>query len=92
MLSLKQLNDVCLIYQGAQECRYLAHDDQNPQNCICLKKVTAKKDIIDKQVDKFIEKAKANGQDPYQMNRGLGNNCKGYVPLKNAKQGYDVTP
>jgi hypothetical protein len=55
-----------------------------------LKKVAAKKDAIDKQVDKFIDKARRNGQDPYAMNRPLGNNCKGYPALTTKKQGYDV--
>lgn len=90
MLSLKQLTDVCLNLQGAKQCRYLGYDDSSVGVCICFKKVSGKKDIIDKQVTKFIEKAKANGQDPDNMGRPLANNCKGYPPLKTIKQGYDV--
>lgn len=89
MLSLKQLQDVCLSLQGSNECRYLASDGTT-NNYVCLKKVAAKKDAIDKQVDKFIDKARRNGQDPYAMNRPLGNNCKGYPALTTKKQGYDV--
>jgi hypothetical protein len=89
MLTLPQVRDVCLNFQGADQCRYLSYDDQTGVQ-ICLKKVQAKKDIIDQQVKKFIEKAKANGQDPRQMGRALGDNCKGYPPLKTKKQGYDI--
>lgn len=89
MLTLPQVRDVCLSYQGADQCRYLSYDDTTG-NQICLKKVAAKKDIIDKQIKKFIEKAVAQGQDPKQMGRALGDNCKGYPPLKTVKQGYDI--
>ncbi len=89
MLSLPQVKDVCLNWQGADQCRYMSYDDQTGGQ-ICMKKVAAKKDIIDKQVKKFVDKAKANGQDPKQMGRALGDNCKGYPPLKTKKQGYDI--
>lgn len=89
MLSLPQIKDVCLNWQGADQCRYLSYDDATGSQ-ICMKKVAAKKDIIDKQAKKFIEKSKANGQDPKQMGRALGDNCKGYPPLKTKKQGYDI--
>jgi len=89
MLTLPQVRDVCLTMQGADQCRYLSYDDQTGVQ-ICLKKVPAKKDIIDRQVDKFIEKAKQQGQDPKHMGRALGDNCQGYPPLKTKKQGYDV--
>lgn len=89
MLSLPQVRDVCLSYQGADQCRYLSYDDVTGGQ-ICLKKVSAKKSIIDTQTKKFVEKAKAQGQDPKQMGRALGDNCKGYPPLKTIKQGYDI--
>ena len=89
MLTLPQVRDVCQNYQGADQCRYLSYDDQAGVQ-ICLKKVSAKKDIIDKQVQKFIDAAKKNNQDPRQMGRALADNCKGYPPLKTVKQGYDV--
>lgn len=80
---------MCLNYQGAKQCRYLSYDDTTG-NQICLKKVPGKKDIIDKQVQKYVDKAKANGQDPAHMGRALGDNCKGYAPLKHKPQGYDI--
>lgn len=86
---MKQLDDVCLRYKGTQECRYLARDDQNPGVFVCLKQVAAKKAIIDTQVKKFVEKAKANGQDPTVMGRALGDNCKGYPNFRRLVQGYD---
>lgn len=89
MLSLPQLKDVCLSSQGASQCRYLSYDDMSGSQ-ICLKKSSGKKKIIDAQVKKFIEKAKDQGQDPTQMGRAIGDNCKGYYPLKTIKQGYDI--
>ena len=89
MLTLRQLVDVCLVNQGGEQCRYLSFD-MTTGNRVCLKKVAAKKAIIDDQVAKFIEKAKANGQDPSQMGRAIGDNCKGYPPFKTIQQGYDV--
>lgn len=89
MLTLPQVRDVCLTFQGASQCRYLSYDDQAGVQ-ICLKKVPAKKDIIDQQVKKFVEKAKTNGQNHMQMGRAIGDNCQGYYPLKTVKQGYDV--
>jgi hypothetical protein len=88
MLSLKQVTDVCMRYQGAQECRYLKVDLASG-GCLCHKQVAASKKVIDEQVQKFVDKAKANGQDPYAMHRPLGNHCKGYPPLKTVTQGYD---
>jgi hypothetical protein len=89
MLSLPQVRDVCLSGQGADECRYL-HYDTGTANRVCLKKVPGRKEIIDDQIDKFIAKAKAAGQDPTQMLRPLADNCKGYPSLKHKLQGYDV--
>lgn len=89
MLSLPQVRDVCLSYQGALQCRYLSYDNVSGAQ-VCLKKVSSKKNIIDEQVKKFIEKAKIQGQDPDQMGRALGDNCKGYPPFKKMKQGYDI--
>lgn len=88
MLSLKQVTDVCMRYQGALECRYLKVDMAS-NDCLCHKQVAASKKTIDEQVQKFVDRAKANGQDPHAMHRPLGNNCKGYPPLRTVTQGYD---
>lgn len=92
-LSPAQLQDVCLLYQGAKQCRYLSTDDSTG-TFICMKQVAKKKQQIDTQVDKHIANAKANGQDPMQMGRaiGTGNGCKGYLPLRMVEQGYDKNP
>ncbi len=89
MLTLPQVRDVCLSNQGADQCRYLSYDDATGVQ-ICLKKISAKKLIIDTQVIKFVQKALTQGQNPKHMGRALGDNCKGYTPLKIVKQGYDV--
>lgn len=89
MLSLRQLQDVCLQYQGSKECRYLGRDTGTGVS-VCLKQVAAKKAAIDKQVDKFVEQCKKSGQDPAAQHRALANNCQGYPPLPRVQQGYDV--
>lgn len=92
-LSPAQLKDVCLQHQGAGQCRYLAADDATGA-MICLKLVPKKKDQIDAQVAKFVNTAKANGQDPDQMGRAIGRGagCQGYLPLRVVTQGYDQKP
>lgn len=88
-LTLKQLNDVCLMNQGSDQCRYLAEDDQGKFYCI---KLTSKKAAIDKEVDEFKKKQKSMGVDPVGLGHPLGDNCKGYTFFRHKTQGYDVAP
>lgn len=90
MLSQKHLTDVCMHHSGAKACRFLATDDVDPSICFCIKKVAAKQQIINLQVDKFIKKVQADGRDPMAQSRPLGDNCKGYPALRTVKQGYDI--
>jgi hypothetical protein len=89
MLSLPQVRDVCLSNNGAQQCRYLSFDSSSGAD-LCIKKVSAKKAVIDSQVKKFIEKAVSQGQEPKDMGRAIGDNCKGYPSFKAILQGYDI--
>lgn len=89
MLTLPQIKDVCMTWQGYEQCRYLNHDASSG-NSYCVKKVPGRKAIYDDQVKKFVANAKANGQDPKALGRPLGDNCRGYPPLKLVKQGYDI--
>jgi len=90
MLSLKQLTDVCLCYEGTSErCRYLEQDDDDWSTFFCVKLIPKKRDDIDEQIDEFLEKCKKSGKDPEKENIPLGDNCKGYLKLRHAQQGYD---
>lgn len=84
-----QLKKICLLGQGADQCRYLAFDDD--AGChICYKQVEAKRRAIDKHCQKFIADAARMGMRPEQMGRPLANNCQGYPPFRTVPQGYDA--
>ena len=88
-LSLKQLQDVCMLYSGtSRRCRYLTQDDNDLTKWYCLKK-TSKKADIDDEVMEFLKDAKKKGMDPRRQPVPLGDNCDGYLPLKHLEQGYD---
>ena len=88
MLSLKQLEHKCMLYQSADQCRYLDMDQQAGVY-VCKKKSIDKK-TIDKVKDQFIKKCKASNVDPYTMHEPLGDNCAGYPVLLTRPQGFDV--
>ena len=87
MLTLKQVEDVCLWGQSSDQCRHLAEDDYGKFYCI---KKTAQRAEIDKEVSEFIAKQKTQGADPYQSGIPLGDHCQGYLFLRHKSQGYDV--
>lgn len=88
-LSLKQIQDVCLIYSNdSRKCKYLAQDDSNPSVWYCLKK-SSKKSEIDDETNDYINDLKKKGQDPKKQGTPLGDNCDGYPILRYIKQGYD---
>lgn len=88
-LSLKQLQDVCLLHYGDHRCcRYLAQDDSNPDKWYCLKK-TSKKAEIDDEASDYIKEQRKKGLDPTKQGYPLGDNCEGYPILKYIEQGFD---
>lgn len=88
-LSLKQIQDVCLIYANdSRKCKYLAQDDSNPSVWYCLKK-SSKKSEVDDETNDYINDLKKKGQDPRKQGTPLGDNCDGYPILRYIKQGYD---
>jgi len=90
MLSLKQLQDVCLCHDGTFErCRYLEQDEDDWSTFFCVKLVPKKRADIDEQIDQFVEKCHKLGKDPTKENIPLGDNCKGYLKLRAVQQGYD---
>lgn len=93
-LTEKHAQDICCCYSGGKCCRYLSTEYKAGAvggiRYLCLKLVPAEKARIDKESDEFIKQAKKNGQDPRQMGRPLGDNCKGYIYLKYKRQGYNL--
>lgn len=88
-LSLKQLQDVCLIYSnGSSKCKYLAQDDSNASVWYCLKK-SSKKAEVDDETNDYLKDLKKKGVDPRKQGTPLGDNCDGYPILRYIKQGYD---
>lgn len=89
MLSLKQLQDYCLLYNtNSRKCRYLAQDDDDASKYYCLKLSSKRSDIDDETADHFKE-SKNKGIDPYSQGNPLGDNCSGYPILKHIDQGHD---
>lgn len=88
-LSLKQLQDVCMIYNQSNQCRYLRQDVQNYNNWYCVKLKQAEKDKVDIKVQKMLAEAKQNGLKPDQSGVAYSDNCAGYPLLKHIEQGYD---
>jgi hypothetical protein len=88
MLTLRQIEDICLVDEGANQCRYLAEDSNS--NFYCIKK-TGKKPLIDAEVEEFKKKQKSLGLDPKTLGVPLGDNCQGYIFFRHKTQGYDVS-
>jgi hypothetical protein len=90
-LTQKQLKDVCFVWGGSQQCRYLDEDQDAQGNVVHVcKKLSIYKGIIDDEVNEFFRDVKKNGQDPFAQGVPLGDNCQGYIALKAKPQGYDV--
>jgi hypothetical protein len=90
MLSLKQLQDVCLVHGGSQQCRYLFQDDNQWDRWYCKKKRPVEKAKIDKKADEMVAECLKKKVDPDKHGFPLGDNCAGYPVLKTVPQGYDV--
>ena len=90
-ITKKHLKDVCCIGDGNIQCRYLDEDlNDNGQVVYLCKKLSPDKNIIDLELLDFFNTMKKSGQDPYNQNVPLGDNCSGYIVLKTKPQGYDV--
>ena len=88
MLTLKQLEYVCLYSSGSEQCRYL-DQDIGTGNYVCKKK-SADKTVIDKNVSSILDKCKKSNIDPDTLGYALGDNCSGYHLLVTIPQGFDV--
>lgn len=90
-LTNRHLQDVCFIFGGTNQCRYLDEDtDDKGQIIHVCKKMSPSRKIVDEEVDEFFATMRKSGQDPTQQGVPLGDNCKGFIVLKTKPQGYDV--
>lgn len=90
MLSLKQLQDVCLYNDNSSlKCRYLGQDENDYTKYYCAKKLASSAHDIDAELDDYIKNLTAKGKDPTKENIPLGDNCQGYPLLRHIEQGYD---
>ena len=93
MLSLKQLQNVCMAYSGdAKQCRYLEQDDTDGSKWYCRKSRKEDRAKIDKKLSEVVADFKKRKIDPTKQGIPLGDNCTGYPFLKHIPQGYDQKP
>ena len=90
-LTKDQLNDVCLIYGGHMQCKYLdeAKNDKGEVVHVC-RKLTAERLAIDIELEDILEDFDRKGLKHDSQGIPLGNNCSGYQALPNVEQGYDL--
>lgn len=86
-LTKKQVNDVCNVYGGAMQCRYLAVNGQGGNHCI--KKNKKLKAAIDKKTENYIKEEKKHGNNPWSGYTPIydGGTCKGFIMLSKLPQG-----
>jgi hypothetical protein len=89
-LTKRQIDDVCLLNKGAQQCRYLGEDDYNGKSIYVCGRLAPEAAIIDEDAEDFIVRANKAGEDPNASGQPLSINCPGYLLLKAKKQGYDA--
>ena len=89
-LSLKQLQDVCLLYDQEGQCRYLRQDVQTYDKWYCVKQKKIEKAKVDNKVDEMMLDCAQKGIDPSDTGVPFNDNCDGYPILKYVEQGYDV--
>jgi hypothetical protein len=90
MLSLRQINDVCLGQDETyRRCRYLAQDETDSSKYYCCK-LSSKAKELDDEIDSYLKDCKKRNYDPRKDNLPLGDNCQGYVIFRELLQGYDV--
>lgn len=89
MLSEKHLKDVCLLYdQTCKKCRYLSQDEMDYNKFHCLK-LSGEAAEIDEEIEEFFQECKNKNKNPYAEDLPLGDNCAGFLVLRNIEQGYD---
>jgi hypothetical protein len=88
-ISKKHLHHVCMVDNGSQTCRYLYNDDLDNDKWYCQKLRPIEKNKIDEDLQVFLKDCKKRKINPKKLEKPQGDNCKGFILLKNIKQGYD---
>lgn len=88
-LSKKQVKDVCLFNCGSKSCRYLTTDELDSSKFYCLKLRPIEKNKIDDSIEQLMSDCKKRKINPKSIGKAMGDNCEGFLLLKNVKQGYD---
>lgn len=90
-LTIKQLNDVCLLHKGPRQCSYLEDEvDHGKIIYWCSKLSPPDKKVVEEEMEEFLDDCKKFGKDPLKEDVPMGDNCKGFLPFKNKPQGYDL--
>jgi hypothetical protein len=89
-LSKNHVKNVCLLNCGSKTCRYLHNDEFDSSKFHCLKLRPIEKNKIDEATENFIANCKMKKINPKLIDKPIGNNCEGFLLLRNIKQGYDV--
>jgi hypothetical protein len=89
MLSLKQIQDICLSDDTThRRCRYLSQDENDDSKFYCMK-LSSKAQDIDSEITNYLVECQKRNRDPLKENLPLGDNCSGYPMLRHLEQGYD---
>lgn len=90
MLSLKQIEHVCLGGDNThRRCRYFSQDENDHTKFYCLK-LCSKANDIDEEINSYLTECQKRNKNPLDENFPLGDNCAGYPILRHIEQGYDV--
>lgn len=87
-LSNNHVNNICLNNNGSNTCRFLTYDELD-QKYYCLK-LSGEKSKVEKEVHDYIISCRIKKVDPYSLSKPIGDNCEGYLFLRNLEQGYDA--
>lgn len=88
-LTKNQLSNVCLLGVGYKQCRYLSLSKKDSTVWCCLKK-SMHASNLDKEVEAKLKDLADKKIDYKKQGVPVGDNCHGYIILKNIPQGYDV--
>jgi hypothetical protein len=89
MLSLKQIQDICLCDDTTyKRCRYLSQDENDDSKFYCMK-LSSKSQDIDSEITNYLVECQKYNRDPLKENLPLADNCSGYPMLRHLEQGYD---
>ena len=84
-LSNKQVTNVCLEGHGSKKCKFLNFEELD-QKYYCMK-LTWERKNIEKNTSAYIMNCKIKKINPHDLNKPIGDNCDGFLFLRNLEQG-----